>query len=264
MEHKPEEKIVKAPRWRRWLLIFGAMLLLLFGAVWYVYDRMTDHLLEVLMEESLPLNETAESAGAASRNSDQEDSISNKTPRTASQPTRGDTDDAALNPSSTSQGTGAEEDAAASSNQPNGENGLNGGNQSSGKNGTNAGGRPNGENGLNADNQSSSENGTHIGKKTSAANKAGISVDEASEAGSKVTMMEKIEIGSVLLKHWSADDLKSFQSTLSGGLTVEEKRELKRKAMEQLSEEEYDRLIAIAKKYGMSQGKSYEQSLEEE
>ncbi|CAH1206881.1 hypothetical protein PAECIP111893_02639 [Paenibacillus plantiphilus] len=253
MKHEPEEKIVKAPRWRRWLLIFGAMMLLLFGAVWYAYDRMTDHLLEVLMEESLPLNETTELAGAASRNSEQEDSVSNKTPRTASQPIGDDSVDAASNPSSTSQGTGAEEDAAASSNQPNGENGTNAGNQSSDEN-----------IGSNAGNQPSAENGAHTGKKSGSANKAGISVDEASEAGSKVTMMEKIEIGSVLLQHWSADDLKSFQSTLGGGLTVEEKRELKRKAMEQLSEEEYNRLIAIAKKYGMSQGKSYKQSSEEE
>lgn len=270
MKHEPKEKIAKAPKWRRWLLAFGAMLLLLLGAAWYAYDRMTDHLLEVLMDESIPSNEISEEAGTAGQRGQE-----GNNPLPAGSPIIGNSAPAALKTSATGKGKG-EGEGAASDSQTGKTPQAGEGSELSGRDakaGSKSGkdSKADSESGKDAKTDSKSAVGkdasdakqSPAGKQASSA-KPDISVDEASEAGSKVTMMEKIEIGSVLLKHWSADELKSFQSALSGGLTKEEKRELKRKALAQLSEEEYNKLIEIAKKYGMSQGKSYKKSLEEE
>jgi len=68
----------------------------------------------------------------------------------------------------------------------------------------------------------------------------------------------------VMLKRLSPSDIKTLQQLASGGLTVEKKKEAKELILQKLTEDEYNELIAIAKKYGLSQGKSYEESLKED
>lgn len=87
-------------------------------------------------------------------------------------------------------------------------------------------------------------------------------VDVAAAAG-HVSVKDKLTIGKVVLKHWDAEELHDMSAKLSGGLTIAEKRELKKEALAKLTPQEYDKLIAIAKKLGLSRGKNYAQSREE-
>jgi len=48
------------------------------------------------------------------------------------------------------------------------------------------------------------------------------------------------------------------------GMSLDEKRKAKEVILKKLTEEEYDELISIASKYGLSKGKSYEESLNEQ
>lgn len=76
-------------------------------------------------------------------------------------------------------------------------------------------------------------------------------------------MAEKAQITSVLLKKLSASELQLFLKMASNGLSVDEKKEAKKVFLQKLSEDEYNQLISIAAKYGLSQGKSYSDSLKE-
>lgn len=93
--------------------------------------------------------------------------------------------------------------------------------------------------------------------------KAEISASKAIEVREQITFGEKLKLTTILLKKLSTDDLKMFSGLFDGGLTVEEKRKAKNIIMEKLSEDEYDELISIAKKYGLSKGKGYKDSLQE-
>ena len=53
---------------------------------------------------------------------------------------------------------------------------------------------------------------------------------------------------------------KQFASLSSKGVSASKKKEAKKVFLEKLTEKEYDQLIAIAAKLGLSQGKSYEES----
>lgn len=92
---------------------------------------------------------------------------------------------------------------------------------------------------------------------------ANITPDKASKAQEQITLQDKTKVTSVLLKRLGASDIKTLMDLASGGMSLEEKREAKKLILEKLSEEEYDELIAIAAKLGLSQGKSYEDSLKE-
>lgn len=74
-----------------------------------------------------------------------------------------------------------------------------------------------------------------------------------------VTLGEKLKLANVLMKRLSASDIDLFLSMLSGGMTVQEKRAARDIMLERLTPEEYNDLIQIAAKYGLSQGKSYEE-----
>ncbi|UVI27899.1 hypothetical protein [Paenibacillus spongiae] len=231
--------------WRRLIVAVIFVMLLLISAAWIAYDRMTDKLLEALMDETM------------------------------SEHTFNALTDAAPAPLDNITGTNTQEDK----DKPSAETGLESGkptNETSGKEGSKDSIKDSGKaTHSEADRESphrkankSAEQPPVKGGGSTAAPEAGkrpnISKAEAEKAAGSVTISEKIEIGSVLLRHWDHEELKSFRAALSGGLTIEEKRELKRKAMEVLSEDEYDRLISIAHKYGLSRGKSYKQSLNEE
>jgi hypothetical protein len=88
--------------------------------------------------------------------------------------------------------------------------------------------------------------------------KAEVSVDKAKDVQEKITVAEKAKLATVFMKELSADDLKKLQELSSGGLSQAEKKEARDLILERLSPEQYDELIEIAKKYGLSQGKNYE------
>ena len=91
-----------------------------------------------------------------------------------------------------------------------------------------------------------------------------ISTDKAEEVKEDISFSEKTKVMTVMLKRLSVDDIKTLQQLASGGLTLEKKKEAKAIILEKLSEKEYDELIEIAKKYGLSQGKSYADSQQED
>lgn len=92
---------------------------------------------------------------------------------------------------------------------------------------------------------------------------AEVSVDKAKNLQEKISVSEKAQVSSVLLKELSVSDIKEIQALASGGLSVEEKKQARSIILEKLSAEQYDELIQVAKKYGMSQGKSYEEVVKE-
>ncbi|GGD65575.1 hypothetical protein [Paenibacillus nasutitermitis] len=203
MNNQPAEKkkTAKPFRWKRLAVAAGIFLLILLGGVYYAYDRMTDHLLEVLMDDAMASDGWAgEAPGTASDNS---------LPSLSA-----DSDEA------------GEKMSLTPKKQP-------------------------------------AQSGGDSAEALSTSYDAVITADKASQVKENVTMKEKLAIGSVILRHFSSDELSSFKKAASGGLTREEKKELKEQAMSKLSAEEYDELIAIAKKYGLSKGKSYQDSLEE-
>ncbi|MFC3799838.1 hypothetical protein [Cohnella sp. GCM10012308] len=92
---------------------------------------------------------------------------------------------------------------------------------------------------------------------------AEVSVDKAESVKEDITFSEKTKLMTIMLKRLSASDIKTLSDLASGGLSVEKKVEAKKIILEKLSEKEYDELIKIAQKYGMSEGKSYEDSKKE-
>lgn len=90
-----------------------------------------------------------------------------------------------------------------------------------------------------------------------------VSIDKAKDLQGKITVSEKAKVTSVLLKELSASDMKSMQELASGGLSLEEKKQARSIILDKLSAEQYDDLIQIAKKYGMSQGKGYDEVVKE-
>ncbi|WP_150269445.1 hypothetical protein [Paenibacillus tepidiphilus] len=93
---------------------------------------------------------------------------------------------------------------------------------------------------------------------------AQVSTDKAKEIQENVTVKDKADVASIVLGQLSMSDIKRLQELASGGLTIEEKREARSIILGKVSEEQYNDLSQIAKKYGVSQGKSRDQILEEE
>jgi len=87
-----------------------------------------------------------------------------------------------------------------------------------------------------------------------------ISAEQAKKVQESITAKEKARVSAILLKKLSASDISTFMNMSKGGLTNEEKEEAKKVIMQKLSEDEYNELIAIAAKYGLSQGKSYKET----
>lgn len=81
----------------------------------------------------------------------------------------------------------------------------------------------------------------------------------AKELQEKVTQKEKVAVASVMMGNFSTNELKQFAEMASNGVSVEEKKAVRDQFLSRLSEEEYNKLIAIAAKYGLSQGKKYDE-----
>ncbi|NOU95105.1 hypothetical protein GC093_18015 [Paenibacillus sp. LMG 31456] len=92
---------------------------------------------------------------------------------------------------------------------------------------------------------------------------AEVSPDKAKEVEQSITVREKAQVVSVLLKKLSASELQMFLNLVGKGLSIEEKKEAKKVILQRLTEEEYNQLISIAAKYGLSQGKGYQESQKE-
>ncbi|MEX2415209.1 MAG: hypothetical protein WD424_03620, partial [Paenibacillaceae bacterium] len=93
---------------------------------------------------------------------------------------------------------------------------------------------------------------------------AEISTDQAKDIEENASLGEKAAVASLLMKNLSAADMKLLTSLASGGLSLEEKKEARSLILEKLSEEEYNQLIRIAQKFGISQGKQYDEVIKEE
>jgi hypothetical protein len=93
---------------------------------------------------------------------------------------------------------------------------------------------------------------------------AEVTHEKAAKVKDEISLSEQMKITAILLKKLSASDLKLFQNLSDSGMSLEDKKKAKQVIMQKLTEEEYDELIAIASKYGLSKGKSYEESLHEQ
>lgn len=93
---------------------------------------------------------------------------------------------------------------------------------------------------------------------------AQVSTDKAKHIQENVTVKEKADVASIVMGQLSMSDIKRLQELASGGLTIEEKREARSIILDKVSEEQYNELSQIAKKYGVSEGKTQGQVLAEE
>lgn len=90
-----------------------------------------------------------------------------------------------------------------------------------------------------------------------------VTIDKAKDLQEKITVSEKAQVSSVLLKELSVSDIKELQALASGGMSLEEKKQARSIILDKLSPEQYDELIQVAKKYGMSQGRAYDEVIKE-
>ncbi|URN93997.1 MAG: hypothetical protein NAG76_19570 [Candidatus Pristimantibacillus lignocellulolyticus] len=120
-------------------------------------------------------------------------------------------------------------------------------------------GKPQGEGstGTIVTDPNSSENQSSEGSSGTGGYDSTVSTDKAKEVEEKVTLGEKAKVVSILTKRLSASDISTMQSLASGGLSGEEKKQARTLMLEKLTEDEYNELVAIAAKYGLSQGRSY-------
>lgn len=103
----------------------------------------------------------------------------------------------------------------------------------------------------------SNENQSSEGNSNAGGYDPSVTTDKAKELEEKVTLGEKAKVVSILTKRLSASDISTMQSLASGGLSGEEKKQARTLMLEKLTEDEYNELVAIAAKYGLSQGRSY-------
>lgn len=90
-----------------------------------------------------------------------------------------------------------------------------------------------------------------------------VDTGKAKNAQEHITISDKMRVTAVFMKRFSAKELEAFSKLASGGLTLEEKQEAKKIVLQRLTEEEYDDLIQIAARLGLSQGKSHNESMKE-
>ncbi|MVP00479.1 hypothetical protein [Paenibacillus lutrae] len=108
---------------------------------------------------------------------------------------------------------------------------------------------------------SSSDSGKTAG---SGSDRASISADQAEKVSGEISWTERAKVVSVMVKRLNPSDMKQLSHLLRDGVSREEKKKAKEIILTKLSQEEYDELIAIASKYGLSKGKSYQKSLQEQ
>jgi hypothetical protein len=90
-----------------------------------------------------------------------------------------------------------------------------------------------------------------------------VTPEKIENAENQITLKEKTKVTTSLLSSLSAKDISLFMSMSASGMSIEEKKAAKKIVLQRLTEEQYDELIVIAAKLGLSQGKSYAESLKE-
>jgi hypothetical protein len=109
-------------------------------------------------------------------------------------------------------------------------------------------GTASGKSGASSASQQAAENGY----------RADISEQRAKTVEEQITVKEKMLVTSIVMDNFSTKELELFSKLASGGLNKEEKKEMRELFLQKMSEEEYNQLIAVAAKYGLSQGRQYE------
>ncbi|MBP1993427.1 hypothetical protein [Paenibacillus eucommiae] len=89
---------------------------------------------------------------------------------------------------------------------------------------------------------------------------AEVTKEKAKDVESAISLKDKLSVTTVLLKKLSASDIQLISKMAGNGLSIEDKKAAKKIIMEKLTEDEYDHLIQIAAKYGLSQGKTYKET----
>lgn len=89
---------------------------------------------------------------------------------------------------------------------------------------------------------------------------AQVTTEKAKVVEESISLKEKAAVSAVLLKKLSASELQLFAKMAGNGMSIEEKKQAKEMVLKKLTEEEYNQLIQIATKYGLSQGKNYKDS----
>lgn len=116
------------------------------------------------------------------------------------------------------------------------------------------------ENNSNGSSTSSGNDKSTDSGKSDSGYSAAISTDKAKEVEENITVADKAKVVTTLLGALSASDISTLQSLAGGGLSIEDKKEAKALLLEKLTEDQYNDLIAIAAKHGLSQGKTYSEN----
>lgn len=238
-------------RWQKVTIwIASILIVLVVGGLFaanYAVDKVLDSMVGMSVDDLIgeeDVNESGNSNGTASPPTGNGDSETDTG--------TGTNDGAASDPnqsvsSGNSQNTGNSTDPSTGG----GTNSSNGGsdNSSSSSNGQ----QPNGSNG---EQSSGSEQQGSNGSNSGGYNPE-ISTDKAKEVEESITIKDKAKVVSTLMSSLSASDISTLQKLASGGLSQAEKKEARDLLLEKLTEDQYNDLIGIAAKHGLSQGKSY-------
>jgi len=287
----------RKPRWRKWLIISVVSLAVVLGAGYIGLNMAVDYVLKSMLSgsdmdgvmeraldgdldldslfaEDSPAISGASDSGTASTvpsgegdgsaNSDGQASGSTGAGNSPSNSARGESG----NSNSGGGSVSGSNDAAGSSDssESSSSSGSSTGNGSGNNTGSGSGNTPSNSNNI-AEGSGNIEAGGENAGSGSSGSGANLSYtpevtrDKVAAIQESVTLGEKMKLAGVLLKRLNSSDIDLFIQMLSGGMTVEEKREAKKIMLEKLTPEEYNELIQIAAKYGLSRGQTYEESL---
>lgn len=255
MKQKPEKQ---TSRWKRRLLIAAGALVIMLGLGYWALNWTTDYVLRSLVESpverdlSLSL-EDGEEPSASSAIDSHDKHLSDRSMSTAderSQETERLPADGAANRSLPLAQSG-EAQAGVSSSKSIAEN-ISSSNKDSA-----AGHEAAPERSTEAETPPARSNAIDL------TYSAEVSMEKAKAVEEKITLQEQTKVATTLAKRLTAGDINQIIQFMQGGMSVSEKRKAKDIILDRLSAEEYNDLIQIAAKYGLSQGKSYEESLKE-
>ncbi len=110
--------------------------------------------------------------------------------------------------------------------------------------------------------EAQAESASAVGKVSSGASVdrgGGLSVEEARQAGKKLSLSEKAEVLRILTGSLGSKEITVLKELAKGGLSKDEKQEVKELLLEQLAPGDYNRLSALAFKAGAGGGGKAEQ-----
>ncbi|GIP16509.1 hypothetical protein J40TS1_21510 [Paenibacillus montaniterrae] len=241
-------------RWQKVTIwIASILIVLVVGGLFaanYAVDKVLDSMVGMSVDDLIgeeDVNESGNSDGTVSPPTGNGDSETD---------TGTGTNDGAVGDPNQSVSSGNSQNTGNSTDPSNGggTNSSNGGSDSSSS--SSNGQQPNSSNGSNGEQASGSEQ-----QGSSGSNSGGyspeVSSDKAKEVEENISIKDKAKVVSTLMGSLSASDISALQKLASGGLSVEEKKEARDLLLEKLTEDQYNELIGIAAKHGLSQGKSY-------